>query len=473
MTARDGFRFAFSNLWQQKVRSALTTVGVVIGVGAVVLMVSGGIGVKRQILKQFESVDAMSSMLVLPIKLDFGKLDFGPQQLPERKALTDAVIADLKAIPGVRAVYPNIFLHLALRSGKHRIRGELSGLPLEAVTEGLRTSMIAGDLWKEEGEFLLLTVRGAKALGFDPPETAVGQPVQLMVENEGEEDGPKEAPPDGPHDPPPGGPGVGEPGSEPAPPAGVGGEGGGGTAPAAKKSERLHPFVVTGIYDADQYKGFGSSRVFLPMAQALKVRLVAKQDRMGFPGALRKGEYGSLVVLVEDPMRSREVSQAVRDKGFGALTADDVITQISWVFLILEGFLGCLGGVGLVVAFVGIVNTMLMSILERTREIGIMKAVGARSRDVRRIFLIEAMSIGLVGGGIGLTSGWLGGLLLNAGVQWYIASKGGPKDVKVFLVSWPLALAAMVFALGVSALAGVYPAMRAARLDPVRALRRE
>lgn len=444
MTVRDGFRFALSNLWQQKVRSLLTTTGVVIGVGAVVLMVSGGIGLKRQILKQFDSVEAMSSMLVLPVKIDFGKMNFGPQELPDPKPLTDQVIEDLRKLDGVRAVYPNIFVRLMMAAdvpatfdrpaAVKKIWGEITGLPTGSGTGSLREALVAGKVWEADGPRVVITVHAAKALGFEPPEAAVGKQLRFLVEG-GHDD---EGAPQGTRAPEPPG-----------------------------------PFIVVGVYDPEKFRGFAGGRVFLPIPQALRLRHVSGQDRMGFRGSLKKGEYGSLVIQVTSPDKVKDVAEAVKARGMGTLTPDELIGQINMVFLILEAFLGCLGGVGLLVAFVGIVNTMLMSILERTREIGIMKAVGARSRDIRRIFLVEAATIGLTGGVVGITLGWGVGKLLNFLIRWYLASKDGPKDVHVFLVSWPLAGAAMLFAILVSALAGAYPAMRAARLDPVRALRRE
>ncbi|MBI3268875.1 MAG: ABC transporter permease [Planctomycetes bacterium] len=456
MTARDGFRFALSNLLQQKVRTLLTTMGVVIGVGAVVLMVSGGIGLQRQVLKQFESVEAMSSIMVLPIKVDLTNWSFEPKQLPTPKSLNDRVIADLRRLEGVTAVYPNVHFHLPLSAGKRKIRVDVAGLPLEGVTTGLREAVVAGGLWAQEGAHVLLTTQAAKALDLGAPEAAIGKEVRFVLRSEREDDE------------------TGAPGT-PADP----GEKNGSAEPSAPPAVTPKPpedcpevFTVVGVYDPEKYKGFGGGQVFLPLAVSLKVRRTAGQDRGGFRG-LKKGEYGELVVHVASPELVKGVSEEIRSRGMGTITADDLISQLNILFLVIEGFLGCLGGVGLLVAFVGIVNTMLMSILERTREIGIMKAVGARNRDVRRIFLIEATTIGLVGGALGIFGGWFVGVGLNLAVRLWLGTKGGPKDVSVFQVSWLLGAAAMLFSVLVSALAGVYPAWRAARLDPVKALRRD
>jgi putative ABC transport system permease protein len=126
--------------------------------------------------------------------------------------------------------------------------------------------------------------------------------------------------------------------------------------------------------------------------------------------------------------------------------------------------------VALVVAGLGIINTMLMAVLERTREIGVMKAIGGGDADVRRIFLIEAALIGLAGGVFGIVLGWSVGRVINAGTNYYLATQGVPA-ANLFLIPWWLIAGAIGFALVVSLIAGSFPAMRAARLDPIQALR--
>jgi putative ABC transport system permease protein len=115
---------------------------------------------------------------------------------------------------------------------------------------------------------------------------------------------------------------------------------------------------------------------------------------------------------------------------------------------------------------------MVMSILERTREIGVMKAIGGSDEDVRRIFLIEAALIGLMGGVFGLFLGWGVGRIINRGANYYLQSQGAP-TANIFLIPWWLVAGAIGFALLVSLVAGSFPAMRASRLDPIQALRHD
>jgi len=132
--------------------------------------------------------------------------------------------------------------------------------------------------------------------------------------------------------------------------------------------------------------------------------------------------------------------------------------------------MAAIGAIGLVVSLFGIANTMAMAVLERTREIGIMKALGARNRDISRLFLGEAAAIGVLGGLIGLAAGFLSGKLLD------VAARGMfdiPERVSLFHVTPWLAAGSVVFSVFVSVLAGTVPARRAARLDPVESLRYE
>ncbi len=135
--------------------------------------------------------------------------------------------------------------------------------------------------------------------------------------------------------------------------------------------------------------------------------------------------------------------------------------------------LSSVGGLALLVASLGIVNTMIMSIYERTREIGTLKAIGASRGDIRLMFMIEAGLIGFIGGIVGLAGGWGLGKVLNRAIAWYIEQEKLPIRGNFFVVTPQLALAALGFAALVGILAGLYPANRASKLDPLLALRHE
>ena len=193
-------------------------------------------------------------------------------------------------------------------------------------------------------------------------------------------------------------------------------------------------------------------------------------------GALPEGQtegYDSAVVRVTDPVMLTEVRRQITEKGFSSFSIVDQIDQIRTVFLIIDSVLGLLGGISLLVASFGIANTMIMSILERTREIGIMKAIGAEDREIKLIFFVEAAVIGVFGGVVGVILAWGIDGLANRLAYRFILKPQGASFVDFFYLPAYLAIGAILFALIVSILAALYPASRAARIDPVRALRHD
>jgi putative ABC transport system permease protein len=177
-------------------------------------------------------------------------------------------------------------------------------------------------------------------------------------------------------------------------------------------------------------------------------------------------------VRVQRSSQVAAVEDAVKTLGFNAFSIVDANKSISQFFKVLDVFLGIFGSLALAVASIGIVNTLVMAVLERRREIGIMKAVGASDADVRGLFFAEAGGMGLVGGVAGVALGWAIGRVINLGTNIYLARQHFPPAQIWSVPAW-LILFAIAFSVGVSLLSGLYPAGRAARLDPVQALRYE
>src|SRR4029079_4588426 len=193
-------------------------------------------------------------------------------------------------------------------------------------------------------------------------------------------------------------------------------------------------------------------------------------------GSLRPSDtegYDSAVVRVDDPVALTAVRKQIQEAGFASISIVDQLEQFRTVFLIIDSVLGLLGGISLLVASFGIANTMIMSILERTREIGIMKAIGAEDREIKLIFFVEAAVLGLTGGVIGVLSAWGVDAIANRLAYRFILKPQGASFVDFFSLPPYLWLGAISFALFVSILAALYPASRAARIDPVRALRHD
>jgi ABC-type antimicrobial peptide transport system permease subunit len=150
-----------------------------------------------------------------------------------------------------------------------------------------------------------------------------------------------------------------------------------------------------------------------------------------------------------------------------------ILEVANQVLALLQALLGSVGALALLVAALGVANTMMMAIYERTREIGVLKALGASAGEIRRLFTVEAGMIGLIGGFFGLIIGTLLGRLVDWIAHRYLISEGVTGVGLLSVVPWWLALGALIFAALIGIVAGLYPAARAARLDPVNALRHE
>lgn len=183
--------------------------------------------------------------------------------------------------------------------------------------------------------------------------------------------------------------------------------------------------------------------------------------------------YTRLVVRVERPSELFVVEKRIREMGFETQMLLSQFKEMQTGFILMDLILTAVGMVALVVAGLGIINTMLMAVLERYREIGVYKALGASARDIRILFLGEAALVGLLGGAGGLVLGrvvsWIIGIVVNALAR----RQGIDHPIVAFAFPWHLLAGAVLFALLVSLLSGVYPAVRAARVDPIRALRAE
>ncbi|GAC1355173.1 MAG: ABC transporter permease [Herpetosiphon sp.] len=419
MTFNDMFGSAVSNLGRRKVRTILTSVGVIVGILTIVTMVSLGIGVRVEINKQFAAI-GLERVFISPS--DEERNFFTQFSRPQRKKpITQADVARWRANPNIVELNPEIDLSFGIGSGVSVNNqapvgvGIASVISFQAPFQQLPTALAGVIRPPKQGEALLY--KGALRnlnMTVDQLRPYIGKNIDIVLQN-----------PQGPM--------------------------------------RSFPLTLIGISSDDR------QRVDI----ALEDRIAMKSWWLSEPDLINKVGYDSVQARAKDTTAANKLVKEIKAEGFQVQSLETIISLADQVFAVINIMLSSVGGLALLVASLGIVNTMIMSIYERTREIGTLKAIGASRGDIRLMFMLEAGLIGMMGGVIGLVGGWGLGKILNRVIQYYIDNRQLPIRGTFFVVSPMLALAAIVFAILVGIVAGLYPANRAASLDPLLALRHE
>jgi putative ABC transport system permease protein len=246
-----------------------------------------------------------------------------------------------------------------------------------------------------------------------------------------------------------------------------------GTAYSVVSREITLKIVGVCDLDPDSMRGQARARIFMPLKLAQDLHVMQPSDLRDTTNmASGAPAYMTVEVHVKSPTQVQAVEDAIKKMGFNTFSIVDATRSLRQFFAVLDLFLGIFGSLALAVASIGIINTLVMAILERRREIGIMKAIGASDGDVKGLFFAEAGVMGVFGGLVGVALGWTIGRVINVGTNVYLKRQHFPPE-QIWFVPWWLVIGAIGFAIVVSLLSGLYPASRAARLDPVQALRYE
>jgi hypothetical protein len=486
MSLFDILHLALRNLRQAKLRAVLTTMGVIVGVAVIVTMISFGLGLQSNMLARFKALDLFNEVLVFGRGL--GNLagidrsrarDEGERrdsrgrstQNPTR-ILDDAGVKELSAVAGVAYVEPNVNFPAYVRTNGKLQTQYVGGANIPNASTRFQHFAAGKMISSPTAGEAVVSERFVRDFGFEKPADAIGKTLELLAppeqKSEGEDKEEEQETPNFFGIP------LDDPGFDESAAGlqtrtfqivGVLGEIKQGAAQGAMRG--ITPWA--GIYVPLQIANAWTKEHRSPMS-----RVALALARQG--GNLSEGQtegYESATVRVTDPVELTPVREKITDLGFGSFSIVDELDQIRTVFLIIDSVLGLLGGISLLVASFGIANTMIMSILERTREIGIMKAIGAEDREIKLIFFVEAAVIGFVGGVVGVLLAWGIDGVANRLAYRFILKPQGASFIDFFDLPPYLWSGAILFALIVSVLAALYPASRAARIDPVRALRHD
>ena len=494
MKTNDLLELANRNLRESGFRNSLTTLGVAVGVASLVAMLSLGAGLQGLVGERFARSGLFNTIGV------FTARDMRGMERDERRTgvmpadarlLDDVARKEIGAIPDVIEVYPEIRLLTDVSYEGRSAFTSVSGLSPSAKDNEAFEKMHGRFFSSADAEEAILHVDFARDL-LAPGESAGDGAAGSSAGEEGARSRRAEVT-DAQLDSLIGKTVVlhyGErqqvPSTQQAAAGGSAKSGAAGTDPAGSAAgdtfsfsvvRREKPLRIVGIIDSEPYAGItasSNSRVFLPVGLAEKLRPAMASNLRDImqskPSA--SPSYSALIVRVDDPARVQPTQDAIKKLGFRTFSLLDATKSLRRVFVILDLFLAIFGSVALIVASLGIINTLVMSVLERRREIGILKALGASDADVKRLFFVEAGVMGVAGGAFGVLLGWLIGRAINFGTNVYLSRQELPHETIVLLPLWLIA-GAIFFAVAVSLLSGIYPAARAARLDPVQVLRYE
>jgi putative ABC transport system permease protein len=443
MKSHDVLDLATRNLRESVLRNSLTTLGIAVGIASLVAMLSLGIGLQNTFSKQFTRAGLFDTIMVTP-KREFSGLGRGPMQPTgaDSRVLDDKARADISRLPNVLEVAPSIRFTTEIRYQDKPGVSTVSGLQPSAAQNDAFENMQGHFFSGPKADEAILQADFAKELNPQPAKL-IGQDIVLRYA-ERQDLNLATADPE--------------------------------TA-GFSVLRREHKLRVVGIIDREPYSGIfglGHGGVFIPVQLAEDLNVMQAGDLRGLTTtADSEGRtYQSLMVRVFSPKEVEQVEEIAKKMGFSAMSMLDYMRNLKRVFAVVDMFLGIFGSLALAVASLGIINTLVMAILERRREIGIMKAIGASDGDIKRLFFAEAGAMGAVGGALGVLLGWLIGRTINFGTTMYLRHQQLPTQ-DIWLVPWWLVLGAIGFALLVTLVSGLYPAARAARLDPVQALRYE
>ena len=478
MSFLDILHLALRNLRQAKLRATLTTMGVIVGVAVIVTMVSFGLGLQRNMFARIGALDLFNEIELFGRGLSnlaglAGRRDESERRRRTEKTasriLDDNGVQEIARIPGVAYVEPNVNFGSFVRSNGKVMSQGVGGANIPNASSRFQSFSAGKMISAPTANEAVITERTARDFGYEKPAEAIGKTIELL------------APPDDKTE---------EKKEEEVPNFfGIPLDDGGLDESSSNLDTR--PFQIVGVLtEIKEGVGQGGLRGLMPGAGIyipLKVaedwskqhrgqmsRVALALARQG--GNLSEGQtegYDSAVVRVTDPVAITNVRKQITDLGFTSFSVVDQLDQIRTVFLIVDSVLGLLGGISLLVASFGIANTMIMSILERTREIGIMKAIGAEDREIKLIFFVEAAVIGVFGGLIGVLVAWGIDGIANRLAYRFILKPQGAGFIDFFSLPLYLSVGAILFALVISIVAALYPAARAARIDPVRALRHD
>ncbi len=405
-----------SNLKKRKLRSFLTIGGMAIGIALIVYLISIGFGLQRMVVNQIANVEQLSV-------LDVSK---GESTLLE---LNDDVVAAFSDLDSVDKVSASLSLSGQVKYAESQTDVAIYGISPDFLSlEGVKVSF-GETLADPEGAEIIITDTALNLIGMGDSKEALNKVLSLTVLVPQKIEGTEEE-------------------------------------ELVSKDVDVH--IIGVIRDDDELSmayvpiNFLISLGFNPDYSEAKVKVGEKDDQ----------EYSVAKIKVEDESKLPEVRAQIEQMGYQVDSVADTVGQIDQIFLVFEIIVSGFGAIAMFVAAIGSLNTLTVSLLERTREIGLMKTLGATSKDILVLFMVEAVVIGLTGGIIGIVLGWAAGEGTSYAIN-YLANRLGGDPVDIFYTPFIFILIILGVILLISLITGYYPARRAGKINALDALRYE
>jgi len=449
MKPRDLADLALRNLREAILRNVLTTLGVAVGVASLVAMLSLGVGLQQLASRRLSQSGLFDTIFVTP-KNSFRGVGRARREMESDKPprpLDEVARKEFEKLPNVIEVFPQIRFFTEVRFNNKPYATVVAGLPESSRNSGAFDGMQGNFFSSATADEAILQIEFAKDLS-DKPASLLGQAITLRYAE-------RQAIP-----------AAGDSSSAPS-------EASEGFS-VVPKELKLKIIGVVETEPAAGYGGYGNARLLMPLDTASTLRAAQVNDLRDIVrgSTANKVTFPSLSVRASSPSKVEALEASIKSMGFNAFSLLDASKSLRTFFSVFDLLLGIFGSLALAVATLGIVNTLVMAILERRREIGVLKALGAADADVQQLFFVEAGVMGLFGGFLGVFFGWALGRAITFGTNVYL-KRQALNPIELSSVPWWLILAGIVFAVLVSLAAGLYPASRAAKLNPVDALRYE
>ncbi|MGL5439987.1 MAG: ABC transporter permease [Filifactoraceae bacterium] len=450
MKNKDLFLMGFKNLWRRKARSILAISGVIIGTCSIVVMLSLGIGLSAGFQAQVESYGNLHLVDV--------QKGYNTQPGKKEVKLDNAAIEQFKKIPGVTAVSPILFEYMKVGIGKMVANIEIIGIDPD-VMQKFGYDLSEGRLLEPNDKYAIVfgnsipqSFYNPRINFYNPNQTTLNVITDKIIITADQSYGEKNKNTDDK------------------------------TKYPVYKARGVG--LLSNPSDESSYQAYVNISTMIDMKRDIaKARKEASSSggnnftysgSVNIPTSRNQIQYEQVKIYVEDIDKVKEIGEYLKEQGYQTYSLNDMLETMQETARMIQAVLGGIGAISLLVAALGITNTMIMSIYERTKEIGVMKVIGSNLKDIKNLFLFEAAIIGLIGGFLGLVLSYIISFIMNTFLLGIISNAlGGVSGEKISIIPIWLSLLALIFSTGIGVFSGYLPAKRAMNLSALESLRNE